>query len=39
MPKKPTKADGVQQLKSDLRDHAVGWLYLIWGEEGYLREH
>ncbi|MCI6926624.1 DNA polymerase III subunit delta [Butyricicoccus porcorum] len=39
MPKKPTKADGVQQLKTDLKNHTIGSLYLIGGEESYLKEH
>ena len=39
MAKKATKADGVQQLKQDLKNHQIGSLYLIGGEESYLKEH
>lgn len=39
MPKKPTKADGAQQLKQDLKQHTIGSLYLLGGEETYLKEH
>ena len=38
-PKKTSAADGVQRLKNDLKNHAVGSLYLIGGEESYLKEH
>lgn len=39
MAKKPAKDDGVQKLKQDLKQHAVGSLYLIGGEEDYLKAH
>lgn len=38
-PKKSAKADGTQLLKNDLKNHTVGSLYLIGGEESYLKEH
>lgn len=31
--------DGASILKQNLKDHAVGQLYLIGGEESYLKEH
>ncbi len=37
MPKK-TNQSGVQTLKNDLKNHTVGSLYLIGGEESYLKE-
>lgn len=38
-PKKTNKKNGVQQLKSDLKHHTIGSLYLIGGEESYLKQH
>lgn len=38
MPKK-TDQSGAQGLKNDLKNHTVGRLYLIGGEESYLKEH
>ena len=39
MAKKPAKVDGAQQLKEDLKNHTIGSLYIIGGEESYLKEH
>lgn len=38
-PKKTNKKDGAQQLKADLKHHTIGSLYLIGGEESYLKQH
>ena len=38
-PKKTNKPDGVQRLKADLKNHTIGSLYLIGGEESYLKQH
>lgn len=38
-PKKSAKTDGAQLLKHDLKNHTIGSLYLIGGEEDYLKEH
>lgn len=37
--KKSNKTDGTQLLKQDLKNHTVGSLYLIGGEESYLKQH
>lgn len=37
-PKKKTPS-GADQLKNDLKNHTIGSLYLIGGEESYLKEH
>ncbi len=37
--KKSSKTDGTQLLKQDLKNHTVGSLYLIGGEEAYLKQH
>lgn len=37
--KKSNKTDGTQLLKQDLKNHTVGSLYLIGGEEAYLKQH
>ena len=37
--KKSNKTDGTQLLKQDLKNHTVGLLYLIGGEEAYLKQH
>ncbi|HBI63989.1 MAG TPA: DNA polymerase III subunit delta [Clostridiales bacterium] len=39
MPKKSKDTDGAQQLKQDLKSHTIGSLYVIGGEESYLKEH
>ncbi len=38
MAKKAANA-GSEQLKADLKNHAIGALYVIGGEEAYLKEH
>lgn len=38
-PKKSKKSDGVQRLKADLKNHTIGSLYVIGGEESYLKQH
>lgn len=38
MPKKQDKS-GIQQLKTDIKEHHVQQLYLLGGEESYLKEH
>ena len=37
--KKASKTDGTQLLKQDLKNHTVGSLYVIGGEEAYLKQH
>ena len=37
--KKSSKTDGTQLLKQDLKNHTVGSLYVIGGEEAYLKQH
>ena len=37
--KKSNKTDGTQLLKQDLKNHTVGSLYVIGGEEAYLKQH
>ena len=37
--KKSSKTDGIQLLKQDLKNHTVGSLYVIGGEEAYLKQH
>lgn len=37
--KKSKKTDGTQLLKQDLKNHTIGSLYLIGGEETYLKQH
>lgn len=38
-PRKSNKPDGAQRLKNDLKNHTIGSLYLIGGEESYLKQH
>lgn len=38
-PKKSSKSDGAQRLKQDLKNNTIGSLYLIGGEESYLKQH
>lgn len=39
MPPKKKTPSGADQLKNDLKNHTIGSLYLIGGEESYLKEH
>ncbi len=40
MANKPTgKTPGSEQLKKDLKLHTIGRLYVLWGEEDYLRRY
>lgn len=38
-PRKSSKPDGTQLLKNDLKNHTIGSLYLIGGEESYLKQY
>lgn len=38
-PRKSNKPDGAQRLKADLKNHTIGSLYLLGGEESYLKQH